>query len=285
MKKIIIALLALPFLAHGAANDLLVNQRNSIDSGTLSRTVSIPPAGANGLLGFNGSTVLPVFYTLGSGLTLNAGVLNTAPQVQPDWNAPSGLASIANKPTLSPVATTGAYSSLTGVPTSFPPAAHNQPWSTITAPPTTMAGYGITDGVTQAALNATLGSYATSSALASGLSTKLNAPSGTTAQYVRGDGSLATLPASRRIDTYQSTTDASGLITVVYATPFSSVPSVQPPAPAAANQVWTMVSSTANGFSLRLSQRASVQLLGVEVLLAATTNVAGAPAQIVVVDR
>ena len=39
-----------------------------------------------------------------------------------------------------------AYTSLTGTPTEFPPSAHNQPWSTITATPTTLAGYGITDG-------------------------------------------------------------------------------------------------------------------------------------------
>jgi hypothetical protein len=39
-----------------------------------------------------------------------------------------------------------AYSSLTDVPSSFPPSTHNQAWSTITGTPTTLAGYGITDG-------------------------------------------------------------------------------------------------------------------------------------------
>jgi len=39
-----------------------------------------------------------------------------------------------------------AYSSLTGVPSSFPPSGHNQDWNTITNTPTTLAGYGITDG-------------------------------------------------------------------------------------------------------------------------------------------
>ena len=43
-----------------------------------------------------------------------------------------------------------AYSSLTGVPSTFTPAAHNQAWSTITGTPTTLAGYGITDGYTDA---------------------------------------------------------------------------------------------------------------------------------------
>lgn len=51
-------------------------------------------------------------------------------------------------------------------------------WAAVTGKPTTLAGYGITDGATAAQL-----------------ATKFTAPAGTTAQYVRGDGSLATLPA------------------------------------------------------------------------------------------
>jgi hypothetical protein len=35
-----------------------------------------------------------------------------AAQVQTDWNATSGMASIANKPSLATVATSGAYSDL-----------------------------------------------------------------------------------------------------------------------------------------------------------------------------
>ena len=40
-----------------------------------------------------------------------------------------------------------AYGSLSGIPSTFTPAAHNQAWGTITGTPTTVAGYGITDGV------------------------------------------------------------------------------------------------------------------------------------------
>jgi hypothetical protein len=43
------------------------------------------------------------------------------------------------------VATAGTYSSLTGIPSTFTPSAHNQAWSTITSTPTTLGGYGITD--------------------------------------------------------------------------------------------------------------------------------------------
>lgn len=71
---------------------------------------------------------------------------------------------VTGKPTFATVATTGAYSDLTGlpslfdgaysslngVPSTFPPAAHNQAWSTISGTPTTLAGYGITDAATAA---------------------------------------------------------------------------------------------------------------------------------------
>lgn len=143
MKKFIALVLFAPMIAFGAANDLLINQRNATDTGTLSRTVTIPAAGANGLFGFNGTSVLPVFYTVGSGLTLTGGVLSATAigQVNADWNASSGVAQILNKPTLF----NGAYSSLTGIPATFTPSAHTQAWSTITTTPTTLGGYGITD--------------------------------------------------------------------------------------------------------------------------------------------
>ncbi len=74
--------------------------------------------------------------------------------------------------------------SATGMaPTSFP-------FSGLTGLPTTRAGYGITD-----ALGASdLAPYVTSSTFTSGLAGKFNVPTGTTAQYLRGDGSAATFP-------------------------------------------------------------------------------------------
>jgi len=80
--------------------------------------------------------------------------------------SPAALAAVTwstltGKPTFSAVATSGAYAdlsgkpplfdgayaSLTNVPATFAPAAHNQAWSTITSTPTTLSGYGITDAV------------------------------------------------------------------------------------------------------------------------------------------
>jgi len=69
-------------------------------------------------------------------------------------------ANLGGKPTLfsgaysdltgKPSLFSGAYSSLSGIPSTFAPSAHNQAWSTITSTPTTLSGYGITDGFTAA---------------------------------------------------------------------------------------------------------------------------------------
>lgn len=71
-----------------------------------------------------------------------------------------------------------------------------QSFASLTGKPTTLSGYGITDGITSSALTTTLSSYATTSSLTSGLSGKFNQPTGTTLQYIRGDGSLAALNTS-----------------------------------------------------------------------------------------
>lgn len=98
----------------------------------------------------------------------------------------------------------------------------------------------------------------------------------------KGNTGAAGLDA-KRIDTYTGTTDANGLLTITYTSAFAAVPSIQPEPPTASNQVWIKVTSTTTGCSLRLVQRAAVTVLGLEVLLAGVTNVAGAPARVVVV--
>lgn len=90
---------------------------------------------------------------------------------------------------------------------------------------------------------------------------------------------------SKRIETYTGTTNASGQIIVTYPTAFSTVPNVQTPPPASANQVWSLSSSTTTGFTAVLNQRNVVTLLGLEVLLGAVVPVANSAAQIVVIER
>lgn len=127
--------------------------------------------------------------------------------------------SLTSKPTLEVVASTGDYADLSNKPI-IPPAVSlttsgtsgaasynsatgalnipsyqapvNADWNAtsglarILNKPTTLAGYGITDAVSASALSG----YATTAQLA----TKYDIPTGTTAQYIRGDGTLATFP-------------------------------------------------------------------------------------------
>lgn len=183
MKKLISFILALTLAstAFAAGNDMIFMQRNAADTGTLTRLTTIPSGGQDGIFLFNGSTVLPTFITLGTNLSVTSGVLNAAgggTQVNSDWTASTGVAAILNKPPISTVGMTGLYGDLISAPT-------------VVSAFTNDASY-----VTSSSLTTTLGSYATTSALTTGLAGKFNTPTGTTAQYVRGDGTLATLPAS-----------------------------------------------------------------------------------------
>lgn len=165
MKRLFAALLLLPALAFGAANDLFINQRNADDTGTLNRTITKPAGTQDGIVGYKGITSpdvgpRPWMWTIGGGLAIQSDALVALPQ---SW------AAITGKPTFATVATSGDYADLsnkpsipatqvqtdwnaaTGLgvllnkPATFPPSAHTQAWSTITGTPTTRAGYGITD--------------------------------------------------------------------------------------------------------------------------------------------
>lgn len=83
----------------------------------------------------------------------------------------------------------------------FALAAHNQAWSTITSTPTTISGYGITDlnSLGDARWSLTSHTHAQSdvTGLVSALAGKqATITTGTTAQYFKGDLSLATFPTS-----------------------------------------------------------------------------------------
>lgn len=275
MKRFLLALALLPALAFAGPSDIVTNQRNATDTSSIPRTVAKPAGTQDGLMGFNGSTVLPVHWTIGTGLQISSGSLVALPQA---W------ADITGKPSFAPVATSGAYADLTGKPVLFSGA-----YSALTGIPATFAP----SSHTHAAADIVSGTLAVAripalaisqtTGLQSALDGKYPTPTGTTAQYIRGDGTLATLPVARRIETYSGTTNASGQITVTYGTPYPTAPVVQPPAPAAANQVWTTVSSTTTGFTLQLNQRNTVTLLSIEVLLGATVPVVGTTAKILVV--
>jgi hypothetical protein len=93
-------------------------------------------------------------------------------QVNADWNATSGVAEILNKPTI----TNGTVTAVTA-----------------TAPMSSTGG--ATPNLSMSSANGTINGYLLSSdwLIFNG---KFNTPAGTTLQYVRGDGSLATFPTS-----------------------------------------------------------------------------------------
>lgn len=113
------------------------------------------------------------------------------PQVNSDWNANSGLSQILNKPTIPEIpVNVSSFNNdvgyLTSINTSLITSTLGYtPYNSTTNP----AGY-----VTSTSLSSVLATYATTSALSSGLSSKLNVPTGSTTQYIRGDGSLANFP-------------------------------------------------------------------------------------------
>ncbi|NBW08264.1 MAG: hypothetical protein EBR82_09575 [Caulobacteraceae bacterium] len=207
MKRLIASLLALVALgAQADATNLILTQRNVTDTGNVTRVMANPPG--DSFIYWDSTTLQPLFLGIGSGMTITSGVLNVSAGGAPacasitDATVTGCSLLTASTAALARAAIgagtssfSGVYTDLAGIPSTFAPAAHTQAWSTITSTPSTLAGYGITDGVTTAGLSATLGGYATQSALTSGLAAKFNTPTGTTAQYVRGDGSLATLPA------------------------------------------------------------------------------------------
>lgn len=107
MKKLLaLLLLALcPLLAHPAANSMLLEQRNSTNTGNVTRIVDFPAT--DGVFWYNTTTNLPSVMTLGANMALSSGVLDSVP---PTWST------LASKPTFATVAFSGAYGDLSGAP-------------------------------------------------------------------------------------------------------------------------------------------------------------------------
>lgn len=314
MKRIIAALLLAASLpAFGAGNDLFINQRNTADTATLSRTVTKPAGNADGVFAFNGSTQLPMFVGLGSNLTISAGILNAPLTVGPQGakgdagatgspgvNGAQGIQGIQGVPgpkgDTGLTGATGAASTVPGPqgPQGIPGATGATGNTGATGASSTVPGpqgpIGLTGATGPAGAKGDTGAQGiqggTGLTGAQGLQ-GLQGPIGLTGSQGPAGATGATGPSgiSKRIETYTGTTNASGQLTVVYPSAFSAVPNVQTPPPVSANQVWTLAANSANGFTAVLSQRNVVTLLGLEVLLGAVVPVANSAAQIVVIER
>ncbi|VVE00392.1 hypothetical protein PIN31115_02073 [Pandoraea iniqua] len=137
MKRLVA--LALTFfcaLSFAGPDDVNFSQRNSTDTGNINRIPTHPAT--PGLLSYDSTALLPVWVTLGSGLTINSGVLAlTATPVNADWNASSGLAQILNKPSIPAAQVNSDWAAASGVaqilnkPT-IPAAQVNSDWNAST---------------------------------------------------------------------------------------------------------------------------------------------------------
>lgn len=131
-----------------------------------------------------------------------------------------------------------------------------------------------------------------SNATQAALDGKFNTPAGTTAQYVRGNGTLAPFPTLpditglRKAETFRGTTNSSGNYTITFANAYATPPDVQPQIIGGNfNQFVRVVSISTTQAVVQVAQRSAVTLLAVEVLLAATVPVNGADVSIVVTPR
>lgn len=314
MKKIIAMLAPIPALCFGAGGDLVMMQRLPDDSSSINRLVTKPTGTNDGILGWLGSTQRPYYLQLGQGLQLSGGILSSTVTTGPQGPigatgpaGPQGIAGVKGDTGSQGVAGPKGDQGIQGVAgVAGTPGAKGDIGLTGAVGPSGPVGATGAQGLKGDAglqgiqgiqgLPGTNGTNGSNGATGPKGDTGLTGPTGATgtqgiqgvqgAQGPKGDtGDTGPSGISKRLEQYIGTTDANGLYTVTYTTAFAARPSIQPEPPLASNQVWVLVSSSATGFSLRLTQRASVTVLGLEVLLAATTNVAAAPARVQVIQQ
>lgn len=167
MKRLLLAL-AVVVSGHAVAgpDDIVFTRRNSTDTGQGPVIPAHPTS--PGLMYYDSATLTPGYVLPGACLVISSGVLaltTACTPVSPDWAASSGLGQILNKPS------------------AFPPASHTHSASDIVS--------GVLDIARIPAL-----AISNVTGLQTALNGKFNQPSGTTAQYIRGDGSLAAMPAA-----------------------------------------------------------------------------------------
>jgi hypothetical protein len=103
---------------------------------------------------------------------------------------------------------------------------------------------------------------------------------------VSGVSQILNKPALKRVETYLGSTDGSGNYTVTYSPAFSTTPDVQPQLQAGtASQIVRITASSTTGFTVNVTNRSSVTLLGFDLLLASTTVVSGSSVGVLVTER
>lgn len=91
----------------------------------------------------------------------------------------------------------------------------------------------------------------------------------------------------KRQETYSGTTNASGVYTVTFATPYSVAPNIQANIvnQSNTNQFLRVTSVSTTGFTVNAFARASISVLGLDLLAFATTNVNGAAIDVLITEK
>lgn len=203
MKYLLFSFLALlPFSANAqfTANAIRVTQRLPDNSAFISRDLLPPASSADGIFRLNGSTALPEFLTLGTGFAISSGVIRVTDAESVAW------ANVTGKPSFSIIATTGVYSDLTGIPSTFIPSSHTHPASQISDSTTT--GRAVMTAVDAAAARTTIGA-----GIGNGTVTSVIAGTGLSGGTITSTGTIS-LPNIGTTGTYSGiTTDAQGRVT------------------------------------------------------------------------
>lgn len=244
-------------------------------------------------------------YLRGDGTTASFPSIPAA-QVNTDWNSNTGVSQLLNRPTLSTVATSGAYADLSGKPSlatvatsgSYSdlsgqptiPTNNNQltngagyitsvpaqSFASLTGKPTSLSGYGITDAYPISGNPSGFLTSVPAQTWASITGKPTFATVATSGSYL----DLSNRPTIKRQETYSGTTNASGNFTVTFGTAYAVAPNIQASISNQSNaQQQIRVSSVSTtGFTVNVSQRntAFLSLLGLDILTSGTTNVSGA---------
>jgi len=156
MKALIALLSFVCVSAVAAPYELRINQRDSTDTSTFSRSMAplSPAPGTSAIIVYDGNTTLPKQGAIGAGLSWDGTTLSVT----------GGFS--------------GAYGDLTGVPSTFSPSAH------------THAAGDINSGTLADARIPSL-AISKTTGLQAALDGKLTIPTGSVAQYVAGNGSVS----------------------------------------------------------------------------------------------
>jgi hypothetical protein len=135
--------------------------------------------------------------------------------------------------------------------------------------------------------SATMQTKITQAQARAGISVTTTGSGAATYNNTSGVINIPTPAASKRVETFTGTSNASGVYTVTFSTPYATAPNVQASITnqSATNQFIRVSSVTTTGCTINVYARSAVTLLGLEVLLAATTNVSGAQVALLITEQ